>query len=182
MNDLYAFVSNPNNQWVWSAVQTILVLAGFIFVRKQLRLARDQNSITHLNYFRELWESDAMLRARLAVVKGTTDDEEDFNGPEDVIATFMEDLGAAVQVGQADTSHVWSYFSYHVEGYWILLTPKIKFYRQKTSDKNYFTGFEDLYQLSCRISESKGSPKMPVNYMQFFREEEETVALFLSGK
>ncbi len=176
------FLSNPENSWLWSVLQSFLVLVGFALVIRQMRLARDQNSISHLNFFRELWNSEAVLRARMVMAEESVLEASDFDAAEDVIATFMEDLAAAVRVGQVNKEHLWSYFSFFIEGYWLMLEPKIKFYQKKTSDPTYFRGYHDLYRLSGRISRQKGGFPMLESYVAFFREEESIYVRFLLDK
>lgn len=179
MNLLIDFLESPENEWVWHLVQAALVVVGFYLVSKQLRLARDQNSISHLNYFREVWNSDPLLRARLAVAEKTDQEPSDFEGFEDVLASFMEDLGAAIKVGQVNTEHVWSYYSYYIDGYWLLLKPKITFYRERTSDPSYFEGFESLHRLSEKVAGQHGTFPMLESYLSFFRKEEVRTVQFL---
>lgn len=179
LNPIIEFLADADNEWVWNLVQAVLVVVGFYLVIRQLRLARDQNSITHLNYFREVWNSEPLLRARLAVVENTVREEADFEGYEDVLATFMADLGAAIGIGQANTEHVWSYYSYYIDGYWLLLSPKITRYREKISDKTYFEEFEALYKLSAKVSRRHGAFPMLESYLGFFREEEARLVRFM---
>jgi hypothetical protein len=179
---IFSYISDDQNSWIFSAAQAALLLFGFIFVGRQIRLARDQNSISHLNFFRREWNSEPLLRARLAVVQNSSREEPDLEGYEDVVASFLEDLGAAIRVGQVNTEHVWSYYSYHVDGYWMILRPKVEFYRQKTQDKFYFKGFEDLQKLSERISRKKGTIPMLESYEIVFRKEEEAFVSFLLNK
>lgn len=179
MNTLIEFLGNPENEWVWHPVQATLVVVGFYLVSRQLRLARDQNSISHLNYFREVWNSDPLLRARLAVAEKTDQENSDLEGYEDVLATFMEDLGAAISVGQVNTEHVWSYYSYYIDGYWLLMKPKVIFYRKHTSDPSYFEGFEALHRLSEKVARRHGTFPMLESYLSSFRKEEVRTVRFL---
>ena len=182
MNWVVEFVASPSNEWIWHAIQATLVVVGFYLVSRQLRLAGDQNSISHLNYFREVWNSEPLLRARLAVCEKTVQERSDFEGYEDVIATFMEDLGAAIRVGQVNTEHVWSYYSYYIDGYWPLLKPKVTYYRERTSDKCYFEGFEALYRHSEKVAHQHGTFQMLESYLPLFRREEiKTVRFLLSS-
>ncbi|MBD3663412.1 hypothetical protein [Sulfitobacter aestuariivivens] len=181
MKLLLDFVANPDNEWIWHLVQATLVIIGFYLVSRQLRLARDQNSISHLNYFREVWNSEPLLRARLAVAERTVLESSDFEGYEDVLVTFMEDLGAAISVGQVNTEHVWRYYSYYIDGYWLLLNPKVTYYRERTSDPIYFEGFEELHNLSARVSRQHGTFPMLESYLSSFRKEEIKTVRFLLG-
>lgn len=173
------FLSNRDNDWVWYALQSTLVIAGFYFIRRQLRLTSDQNSISHLNFFREVWNSQPLLRARLSVVEFSNDEKVDFEAHEDILATFMEDLAAVVRVGQVNNEHVWSYFSYYVEGYWMIINQKVRFYQEKTSDETYFKGFERMYKLMCEHNTKRGGKNMGPDYQQEFRKEEARVVRFL---
>lgn len=176
---MIGYFSNPENVWIWNLVQSSLVLLGFLLVLRQLRSAREQNSISHLNFFRDLWISRSLLRARLAVVQNSDGSVGDFEGYEDVLATFLEDLSAAARIGQLNKAHLWSYYSYYIEGYWLLLKPKIIQYRNKISDPTYFAGFEKLYYVMCKVSETHGSSPMPTSYVEQFRIEEARVLRFL---
>ena len=176
------FFSDPANIWVWSFLQTLLVVTGFAFVTRQLKLARDQNSISHLNFFRDLWYSPGLLRARLATVEDDDLSSRDFEGYEAVLAAFLEDLAAANRIGQINRIHLWSYYSFYIEGYWNILKPKLSFYRKKISDPSYFSGFERLYADMQKISRKKGAPPMSVDYLEFFREEEAREVRFLLAK
>lgn len=155
-------------------------MVGFILVIKQLRIARDQNSINQLNYFREYWNSSAMLRARMSVADSNTELSDELTAAEDVLASFMEDLGSAISAGQADRTQVWSYFSYHVEGYWLILQPKIIEYRRKTSDPNWYTNFEDLHAIVKKMAIKIGSPVMDSMSTESFRKDERSLIDFLT--
>ncbi len=173
------FLRDPQTEWIWNPIQSTLVVFGFWLVIRQLRLARDQNSIGHMNYFREVWNSEALLRARLAVVDSSEDAETDLEGYEDVVAIFMEDLGAALYAGQASEEHIWNYYSYYVEGYWQILQPKIAFYRRKTNDCTYFERFERLYKICTDSDAKRGTSSMLKSYLFAFRNEEAKVVCFM---
>ena len=134
-----------------------------------------------MNFFREVWNSEPLLRARLAVVETTDIEESDFEGHEDILASFMEDLGAAIRVGQVNTEHVWSYYSYYVDGYWLLLKPKITFYRAKTSDQSYFDGFESLFKLCARDSRKHGTFSHARIVLAMFQRRGEKSGAFFVG-
>lgn len=182
MQSLFSFITDPENQSIWHVTELVLIVLGFYFVYRQVRLARDQNSISHLNYFREVWNSDALLRARLAVAEESNEDEVEFEGFEDVVATFMEDLGAAVHAGQANREHVWNYYGYYIEGYWQLLQPKIRYYHSNSGDRTYFERFKWLFDLNAETNKRNGTSSMPVSYLNAFRREEAKAVRFMLGR
>lgn len=91
----------------------------------------------------------------------------------------MEDLGVAISVGQVNTEHLWSYYSFYIDGYWMLLKPKVNFYRERTSDSSYFEEFEKLSQLSEKVAHRHGTFPMPEAYLLSFRKEESRAVRFL---
>ena len=176
------FLSSPLNQWIWDAAQTVSIIVGFVFVYRQIRLAGYQNSITHLNYFRDLWKSEQLMRARGTLWDRPIDREIDFLGHEDVLATFMNDLGLAVATNQADRQHVYSYFGYYVEGHWLVLGPKILRYRERMSDPNFFANFEKLYRTVQEINTKSSSLPMRPGHAADFLIQEKVLADFMLGR
>lgn len=112
-------------------------------------------------------------------MQNTHDPHGDFKGYEDILATFLEDLSAAARIGQINKAHLWSYYSYYIEGYWLVLRPKLIQYRNKISDPTYFSGLEKLYYEMLKVSETHGSPPMSEAYIEQFRDEETRVLRFL---
>lgn len=176
---MFEYIAHPDNGWVWSLGQTVLVVFGFYFVWRQLKLARAQNSISHLNFFRETWSSRELLRARLATVRNRDDSFRDLTGYEEVLTAFLEDLAVASKIGQINNQHLWSYYSYHIEGYWHILKPKIMFYRDKAGDTSFYEDFEALYADMIKISSIHHAQPMTEEYLDTFREEEMSSVKFL---
>lgn len=179
MGRVLEYLSSPNSQWIWGAAQSLFLVIGFAFVVRQIRLAHDQNSITHLNYFRDLWNSAPLLRSRVAFLEHPLESEGPLLAHEDLIVTFMNDLGMAVKAGQADKEHVWSYFGYYVESYWLLLSEKIRLFRLKRSDPNYFINFENLHTMVREMNAKRGSPALDATHVDVFRREESVLGCFL---
>ncbi len=178
MRSVVQFLSDPANQWIWGASQTVAIIVGFWFVIRQINLARDQNSISHLNYFRDMWMSDTFLRARLSYQVSEPGVNAGLLGPDDVIANFMNDLALAVRSGQADAKHVQSYFGYFVEGYWLALKPKIIAFRERTANNDFYQHFEFLYDTIAKSSTDRGRPTMQEGYLPTFFYEEAVLARF----
>lgn len=173
------FLQDQKNVWAWHALNSIFVIIGFGLVIRQLRIAHDQNSINHLSYFRELWNSETLLRARLSVLESSDDSESELRGSEDVIATFMEDLGAAVHYGQVHREHVYNYYVYYTDGYWQILKNKVICYRKKTYSDEYFIRFEDLFNVLRVIDRKFARTPMPESYVDEFRKEESRAVRFM---
>mgnify|MGYP003700769717 CR=1 FL=1 len=135
--------SNPDN--VWSFVQAALVTLGFIFVVRQIFIAREQNSISHLIHFRTTWNAEPLLSARQKICEDYPKTDNILTPHDDLVAAFLEDLAAAIQVSHANSKHAWSYFSYYIEIYYAMLGPTIENY-QSEIEATYFAGFKNLHR------------------------------------
>lgn len=149
---------------------------------RQVKATRSQNSVTHLNFFRAEWNSEPILRARLAVVEGFDQSNLDLTPPDDILASFFEDVADIALSDQVNLQHIWSYFSFYFEGYWPILKPKIYQYRKEMGDKNYYRSFEDLYYKLNKETGNRDSTVMPKSYVPSFLKDEEELARFYLRK
>lgn len=180
------FLGDPSTQWIWGAAQAVAIIVGFYFVVRQISLARHQNSITHMIYFRDLWQAPPILRARRDLGRIPTEANGDFLPHEDVLATFANDIGIAVRTGQVDAEHVRRFFGYYIIGYWMVLGPQVRKYRESTGFEEVFSSFEYLHDILVEMDTRRGLSPMTDVIAQRFRQEEAIQAQYyleaISGK
>lgn len=172
MGSVLDFLGDASTQWVWGAAQSLAIVVGFYFVIRQISLARHQNSISHMIYFRELWQSPAILRARRDFAITPVEPTGVFLPHEDVLATFANDLGIAVRTKQVDAEHIGRYFGYYIEGYWIVLAPQILKYREVNNSPSVYSSFEHLYRIVADADARRGLPSLSASGAERFRSEE----------
>lgn len=172
MGSVLEYLGDPSSQWIWGAAQALAIMVGFYFVVRQISLAQQQNSITHMIYFRELWHSPAILRARSDLGILPSEPNGIFRPHEDVLATFANDLGIAVRTGQIDGEHVRRYFGYYITGYWVVLAPQIRVFREAASFPRAYSSFEYLHDLLSKMDRKLGIASMSPEAVERFKQEE----------
>ncbi|MBC2837622.1 hypothetical protein [Paragemmobacter straminiformis] len=178
MSDLFSRLGSPEWQWIWAALQTFTLIGGFYFVIRQIRLAQVQNSISHLNFFREIWISPAILRARRSFNAAPVVADGEIRAHEDVMCLFFNDIGIAIRTGQVDKVHVVRFFGFFVEGYWLLMSEQIQRCRDRASDPSIYGSFERLYEIVIQENERYGLGTLTASRLGMFVKEEAALANF----
>ena len=162
-------------------MQTLALVTGFFFVVRQIKLAQQQNSISHLNYFRELWLSEPILRARQSFLGNSSEVDGNLRPHEDTIVQYFNDIGIAIRTGQVDEGHVVRFFGYFIEGFWLSLVDQIKRCRETTSDPSIYGSFEHLYELVISANAKNGiAPFTQARLTVFVREEAGLARFYLN--
>lgn len=178
MADFFVRMGAPEWQWIWSALQTVTLVSGFYFVIRQIRLAQIQNSITHLNYLRDLWISRPILRARSCFHNEPVTVNGEMRPFEDAMCSFFNDIGIAIRTGQLDKLQVARHFGYFIEGYWLLMADQIKCCRDSFEDQTIYSSFEHLYDVVLAENKRLALGRFPASRLKVFAKEEAALADF----
>ncbi len=181
MFDFFSRLGAPEWQWIWAALQSLTLIGGFYFVTRQIKLAQEQNSISHLNFFRDLWISGPILRARGSFRESSVTVNGELRAHEDAMCLFLNDIGIAIRTGQVDKVHVVRHFGYFVEGYWLLMADQIQCYRDLVDDQSIFGSFQRLYDVVLKQNEHYELGRLTTSRLGRFVDEEAALADFYLG-
>jgi hypothetical protein len=99
-----------------------------------------------------------MLRARLKVCSDWVDGKKEFDGVDQYIAEFLEELGIYVHTGAIPTDAMWEAQSWYIDHYYCMFKDGIDYVRNYHKDINLYTQFEGLYKRMEDVSRKKNSP------------------------
>jgi hypothetical protein len=135
----------PGSEWFWTAISGLVLAVTFIAIYRQLRLTRDGEAIRMLEGFYTEWNSERMLRYRLAILRWTaagrpaaTQPGGSLNG----IGNFWEKLATLGRRGHLDTVLLWDGFGADCVMSWYDLEGFAKASRDGNGDPRIFEHFE----------------------------------------
>lgn len=143
--------------WFWTMIQSLAVIVSLILIYRQVRAQRVANSLVALEKLAERWNSNRLCDARSAVVSAYPSTSKKIEHHEEILLTFIEELGGHSKKGVLDIDAVWHFYSYYVEHYWPILLEKVLEIRTENQDESYFDQAEWLYDKCCKFSRKRGS-------------------------
>lgn len=148
----------PGSEWFWAFAQFVVVVVSLVGIYYQLRLARSANAFEQLSRLQEQWESERMLRHRLATYLALRDGGSRSNVPPNAayfIADFWESLGALTRAGHVDPRLVKETYGLTCRSWWWILGPLIDAERVASGDPTVYAHFEwvadRMYQLGYTV-------------------------------
>jgi hypothetical protein len=103
-----AFIG-PGSEWFWTALSGVVLAVTFIAIYRQLQLQRSATTFQQASDLSREWNSEALLRARLAVLEQQADSIDPATLPEfeaAQIGSYWERVGNLVAEGHVDDEQV----------------------------------------------------------------------------
>lgn len=150
MPDLFSVLDGivgPGSEWFWAAAQFFVVVVSLAGIYLQLRSQGAANAFHQMATLHERWNSERLIRARLALIADLrTDGERGFAPPTLMpVGDFFEDIALLQQRGHLARTDVWGDWNRTIEFWWTVLSKAI--YARRTLYPGDFEGFERLYGL-----------------------------------
>jgi len=144
--DGMAFIG-PGSEWFWTALSGLVLAVTFVAIYRQLRLQRSATTFQQATDLVHEWESERMLRARLAVLVALRESSDPAKLPESAAAEvggYWERVGGLVQAGHVDHDQVNGSVC---RLWWARLKPFAKMGRERFDDHEIFIHFEHFADL-----------------------------------
>jgi len=135
----------PGSEWFWTALSGVVLALTFLAIYRQLRLQRSANAFEQLNGLVDAWESERMLRQRLAAYLALRDGgalSEIPAGAAFYIADFWEKVGGLTRAGHIETSLIKESLGLACQSWWWILTPIVQEERAGSDDPTAYIHFE----------------------------------------
>jgi len=145
-------------EWFWQMIQTITVAVTLGLIYWQIRVQTASHVVQTLTTIHSRWNHECMLRARLKVCSDWLAGNGGFDGVDEYVAEFMEELGHYVQIKAIPKKAMWEAQSWYIDHYFCMFRDGIRNVRQSLHDKNLYTRFEELYAAMVVINGREGSP------------------------
>jgi hypothetical protein len=139
----------PGSEWLWTAVSSLILGVTFIAIYRQLRVQRSAGAIEQLEAFTREWESERMVRHRLAIAIAVRDGKAIPSGSSKSVINFWEDLGTLVRNRHLDAKLYWNAVSNFCQVSWWTLEPHIQ---EMRSTHDPLVG-EDFEWLSAKMTD-----------------------------
>lgn len=133
----------PGSEWLWVMLQFLALATTFYAIYRQLRLQASKDAIEQIKDFDREYDSERMIRYRLAIWIARRDGTEYPEGTVDAVATFWEGLGALVRKGHLDANLYWDSGN-TCQFAWALLEPWVQQSRAEHGDPRVGEHFEWL--------------------------------------
>jgi len=147
-----------DSEWLWTMMQFIAIVFGFIFIYEQIRLQAQANMLVALQAMSEKWVSEFMLQSRAHACAEYKRQKLEIGSAVGTVIGFFEDLGMYRTKGIFDLGIVWEQYSYFVEHYWSMYREAIVKFRQDTEDNSWYSHFETLFKEFQDYSAKKNAP------------------------
>lgn len=144
----------PDSSWFWGMIQALVIVASLLFICKQIRYQRYGNLLTTLVALDAKWRSKEMIAARQYICENYESKDATISSPEDFVLNFFEEIGLYLKHNVISASLVWDLYSYYIENYWAILSPRITKFHADTDDKTWYENFQEL-QLKMRKESNK---------------------------
>ena len=149
----------PGSEWLWAAISGIVLAATFIALYRQVRLQRSQNAIEQLRSYSRDWDSERMLRYRLAVllaIGNGLDTSKVALGQATIVASFWENIGYLARAGHVSPALLWNGSLGGCVHYWLLLEPFAKSIRRDFTFPAAYEYFEWLAHAMGQLEHRRG--------------------------
>jgi len=141
-----AVLIGPGSEWFWTAISGLVLAATFLAIYRQLRLQRAATTFEQARNLAAEWDSEGMLRARLAVLVAAQQGSGPIHVPISAAATvanYWEGVGNLVKEGHVDPEQVQGSAC---RVFWARLSAFgfIELGRERENDREVFANFEWL--------------------------------------
>lgn len=152
------FMDVLQQEWFWAMMQFFVIAATLILIYLQVKVQTAAHVVQGLNTMHSRWNSESMLRARHKVCSDWLIGKRDFDGVDEYVAEFMEELGIYLQMKAIPDSAMWEAQSWYIEHYYCMFKDGIEHIRNRYHDANLYIQFEGLYKRMNDVNRRKNSP------------------------
>ena len=149
-------ILGPGSEWFWAAAQFVVVVISLAGIYHQLRAQGSANTFHQMATLHERWDSERLMRARLALALHFRHVKDDDVPPMTfAIADFFEDIAMLQDGGHLSRKDVWLDWNRTVEIWWTILAPAVQ-QRRLLYTPSDFEGFERLNALMRKLDRTAG--------------------------
>jgi hypothetical protein len=134
----------PGSEWLWFMLQFLALATTFYAIYRQLRLQASQGAIAQITDFTREYDSERMLRYRLAILIARRDEIAYPLSASSAVMNFWEGLGSLARKGHLDANLYWDSFGNQCQVAWATLEPYVKLARADLGDPLIGEHFEWL--------------------------------------
>ena len=150
----------PGSEWFWSAAQFLVVIVSVAGLYRQLRQVNAANAVQRMESLQGLWNSEALIQARLRVAIWRKHRTTDAPGYADQAALssvcgFFENLSDLEVDRYITWKEIENTWGQALVVWWALLAPTIQALRVQSSPTVY-GGFESIARRAERVSNELG--------------------------
>ena len=122
-----AAIFGPGSEWFWAMAQFVVVVITLAGIYRQLRAQASANAFHQMATLNDRWNSDHLVRARLALVLHYRYEEAGAGIPSLMrpMCDFFEDIAFLQERGHLSQGEVWANWNRTIEFWWTLLAPAI---------------------------------------------------------
>ena len=139
----------PGSEWLWFMLQFLALATTFYAIYRQLRLQASQGAVEQVEGLNREYDSERMLRYRLAIAVAERDEIAYPLGAARVIVNFWDGLGALVRKGHLDANLYWDSTGNYCQTAWASLEP---FVQQSRADTGVPLNGEHFEWLAAKMT------------------------------
>jgi hypothetical protein len=147
----------PGSEWLWFMLQFLALATTFYAIYRQLRLQASQGAVEQVEGLNREYESERMLRYRLAIAIAQRDEIAYPRGASSAVMNFWEGLGALVRKGHLDANLYWDSFGNLCQLAWASLEPFVQQGRADAGEPLIGEHFEWLAAKMTSLDRRAGS-------------------------
>jgi hypothetical protein len=144
----------PGSEWFWTAVSAGVLLATLLAIYRQVLLQRGLKEAQQSEDLAREWDSERLLRARLAIALTLQDGQELDHSPSMSSATrildYWDKVGSLVRYGHVGREQITAQWAEIILTFWTMLGPMVKRLRIEHGIPNELEHFEWLANLMLR--------------------------------
>jgi hypothetical protein len=116
----------PGSEWLWFMLQFLALATTFYAIYRQLRLQASQGAVEQVEGLNREYDSERMLRYRLAIAVAERDELAYPLGASRAIVNFWEALGGLVRKGHLEANLYWDSSGINCQTAWASLEPYVQ--------------------------------------------------------
>jgi hypothetical protein len=144
----------PGSEWFWTAVSAGVLLATLLAIYRQVLLQRGLKEAQQSEDLAREWDSERLLRARLAIALTLQEGQELDHSPSmssaTRIADYWDKVGSLVRYGHVGREQITAQWTEIILIFWTMLGPMVKRLRIERGVPNELEHFEWLANLMLR--------------------------------
>jgi hypothetical protein len=143
----------PGSEWFWSMLQFVVVAVTLVGIYFQLRIAQSANAFAQLSALVDEWQSERLIRKRIAVLTAIRDGAESADLPESpagAVANYWEKVGALARAGHLSVTLVADGLG-GADRWWGILGPWVSKVRTEDGNPDLWEHFEWLAATLVRL-------------------------------
>jgi hypothetical protein len=144
----------PGSEWFWTAVSAGVLLATLLAIYRQVLLQRGLKEAQQSEDLAREWDSERLLRARLAIALTLQEGQELDHSPSmssaTRIADYWDKVASLVRYGHVGREQITAQWTEIILIFWTMLGPMVKRLRIERGVPNELEHFEWLANLMLR--------------------------------